>query len=60
MANETLYYIYLSLIVIGVLILYMRYQEQFHERRVSVDRLPDDLEMISEYYLQKYSRKFRN
>ena len=50
MANETLYYIYLSLIVIGVLILYMKYQEQFNEKRVSLNRLPDDLEMISEYY----------
>jgi hypothetical protein len=50
MANETLYYIYLSLIVIGVLILYMKYQEQIHEKRVSLNRLPDDLEMISEYY----------
>jgi hypothetical protein len=59
MANETLYYIYLSLIVIGVLILYMKYQEKFHENRVHIDRLPDDLEMISEYYYKNTAEKLQ-
>jgi len=50
MANDTFYYIYLSLIVIGVLILYIKYQEQLDKKTIDINQLPDDLEMISEYY----------
>ena len=50
MANDTFYYIYLSLIVIGILILYMKYQEQVSKNSIPMSRLQDDLEMIGEYY----------
>jgi hypothetical protein len=50
MANETFYYIYLSLFVIGVLILYMKYEEKVNKNSVPMNRLPDDMEMLSEYY----------
>lgn len=57
MANDTFYYIYLSLIVIGVLILYMKYQEQSNKNNIQLNRLPDDLEMIGEYYYKNTVEK---
>ena len=57
MADETFYYIYLSLIVIGVLILFMKYQDQVNKNGITVNRLPDDLEMIGEYYYISTAKK---
>ena len=37
MADETFYYIYLSLIVIGVLILFMKYQDQVNKNGIKKD-----------------------
>ena len=57
MAKDTFYYIYLSLIVIGVLILYMKYDEQMNKNRIPMSRLPDDMEMIGEYYYKNTAKK---
>jgi len=60
MANDTFYYIYLSLIVLGVLILYMKYQEQLHKNNMDMDKLPDDMGIFSEYYYKTTIDKLNN
>jgi len=57
MAKDTFYYIYLSLIVIGVLILYMKYDEQMNKNSVPMSRLPDDMEIIGDYYYKNTAKK---
>jgi len=50
MADDTFYYIYVSLIVIGILVLHIKYIEKSINCEDSVSKLPDDLEIIGDYY----------